>query len=168
MEVTNRAEADIVIGQIAAWQKEIKGYEKDRDEMIARYNEWHDEHVGQLKNNIAYAESLLRAWAQKSLEGRKERSIDLPHGRVYFRKAQDKWTAGGEKAGSGNKALIDWAKKNCPYLCATRSEDVLLWGTMKDRITEAHGKFFLNGLALPDGLLTREEGEDTFYVKGDL
>ena len=164
--VTDTSSAEWVMGKLAEKQAEIAEMGRQRDKMLARYNEWYEEGAEALKGDIAYFEKLLADWARGELAGGKAKSISLPSGRVGFRAAAPKVTFAGAPVDKTSAAFVTMAKQVAPEYVETKES--VRWADFKKSLTLAENGTVVteSGEILPD--MKWEEQEPTFYatVKG--
>ena len=164
--VTDASSAEWVMGKLAEKQAEIAEMGRQRDKMLARYNEWYEEGVSALTGDIAYFEKLLADWAREELAGGKAKSISLPSGRVGFRASPAAVTFVGTPVDKTNAAFVAMVKKSAPEYVETKES--VKWGDLKKTLTFADGGKVISA----DGEVLTEmawtQPEPTFYatVKG--
>lgn len=164
--VTDASSAEWVMGKLAEKQAEIAEMGRQRDKMLARYNEWYEKGVSALTGDIAYFEKLLADWAREELAGGKAKSISLPSGRVGFRAAPAAVTFVGTPVDKTNVAFVAMVKKSAPEYVETKES--VKWGDLKKTLTFADGGKVISA----DGEVLTEmawtQPEPTFYatVKG--
>lgn len=164
--VTDASSAEWVMGKLAEKQAKIAEMARQRDKMLARYNEWYEEGTAALSGDIAYFEKLLADWARDELAEGKAKSISLPSGRVGFRAAPAAVTFGGTPVDKTNADFVAMMKKAAPEYVETKES--VKWGDLKKTLTFADGGKVISA----DGEVLTEmawsQPEPTFYanVKG--
>ena len=158
--------AEWAMEKIAEKQAEIAEMARQRDKMIARYNEWYAAGTEALNGDIAYFEKLLADWAREELAEGKAKSISLPSGRIGFRAAPATVTFVGTPVDKTNADFIAMVKKSAPEYVETKES--VKWGDLKKTLTFADGGKVISA----DGEVLAEmawtQPEPTFYanVKG--
>jgi len=121
------------------------------DDEIDRLEEQHRRRVKQLENEKTFFQERfgteLEAWTRTNLDGRKK-SIDMPHGRIGFRKSRESIEIVDKEAN------LDWAKENCPD--ALREKE---WTIKTPQI-----KLMKETGEMPDGTALKP-AKDRFFVK---
>ena len=164
--VKDASSAEWVMEKIAEKQAEIAEMTRQRDKMLARYNEWYTAGTEALNGDIAYFEKLLADWAREELAEGKAKSISLPSGRVGFRAAPAAVTFVGTPVDKTNAAFVAMVKKSAPEYVETKES--VKWGDLKKTLTFADGGKVISA----DGEVLTEmawtQPEPTFYatVKG--
>lgn len=164
--VTDASSAEWVMGKLAEKQAEIAEMGRQRDKMLARYNEWYEEGVAALTGDVAYFEKLLSDWARDELATGKAKSIALPSGRVGFRASALKVTFAGAPVDKASAAFVAMAKQVAPEYIEVKEN--VRWADFKKSLTFAESGEVVteNGEVLPD--MKWEAQEPKFYadVKG--
>lgn len=164
--VTDMASAEWCMEKIAEKRRKIQELNEAHDEMIDRYTRWWDKETGKLEEEIRHLESLLQPWAEKELEGQKKRSVNLPSGRVGFRKGMDTWSINGTLITNMHKEMTAWARKYCPACYNAKTIESVNWEKVKKGLKKGRDGYYYEptGVLLPDGV-TCTEGKDRFYAK---
>lgn len=164
--VKDASSAEWVMEKIAEKQAEIAEMARQRDKMLARYNEWYAAGTEALNGDIAYFEKLLADWAREELAEGKSKSISLPSGRIGFRASPAAVTFIGTPVDKTNVDFIAMVKKSAPEYVETKES--VKWADFKKTLTLAEeGKVIsADGEVLTEMAWTQPE--PTFYanVKG--
>lgn len=164
--VKDASSAEWVMEKIAEKQAEIAEMTRQRDKMLARYNEWYAAGTEALNGDIAYFEKLLSDWAREELAEGKAKSISLPSGRVGFRAAAPKVTFAGAPVDKTSTAFVTLTKQVAPEYVETKES--VKWADFKKTLTLAENGAVVteSGEILPD--MKWEAQDPTFYatVKG--
>lgn len=164
--VKDASSAEWVMEKIAEKQAEIAEMTRQRDKMLARYNEWYTAGTEALNGDIAYFEKLLADWAREELAEGKAKSISLPSGRVGFRAAAPKVTFAGAPVDKTSAAFVTLTKQVAPEYVETKES--VKWADFKKTLTLAENGAVVteSGEILPD--MKWEAQDPTFYatVKG--
>ena len=164
--VKDASSAEWVMEKIAEKQAEIAEMTRQRDKMLARYNEWYATGTEALNGDIAYFEKLLADWAREELAEGKAKSISLPSGRIGFRAAPAAVTFVGTPVDKTNAAFVAMVKKSAPEYVETKES--VKWADFKKTLTLAEeGKVIsADGEVLTE--MAWSQPEPTFYanVKG--
>ena len=164
--VKDASSAEWVMEKIAEKQAEIAEMTRQRDKMLARYNEWYAAGTEALNGDIAYFEKLLSDWAREELAEGKAKSISLPSGRVGFRAAAPKVTFAGAPVDKTSAAFVTLTKQVAPEYVETKES--VKWADFKKTLTLAENGAVVteSGEILPD--MKWEAQDPTFYatVKG--
>ena len=164
--VKDASSAEWVMEKIAEKQAEIAEMTRQRDKMLARYNEWYAAGTEALNGDIAYFEKLLADWAREELAEGKAKSISLPSGRVGFRAAAPKVTFAGAPVDKTSAAFVTLTKQVAPEYVETKES--VKWADFKKTLTLAENGAVVteSGEILPD--MKWEAQDPTFYatVKG--
>lgn len=164
--VKDASSAEWVMEKIAEKQAEIAEMTRQRDKMLARYNEWYAAGTEALNGDIAYFEKLLADWAREELAEGKAKSISLPSGRVGFRAAAPKVTFAGAPVDKTSAAFVTLTKQVAPEYVETKES--VKWADFKKSLTLAENGAVVteSGEILPD--MKWEAQDPTFYatVKG--
>lgn len=160
--VTDASSAEWVMGKLAEKQAEIAEMGRQRDKMLARYNEWYEEGTAALNGDIAYFEKLLADWARGELAEGKKKSIALPSGRVGFRASAPKVTFAGAPVDKESVAFVTMAKQVAPEYVETKES--VKWADFKKSLTLAENGAVVteSGEILPE--MKWEAQEPTFYA----
>ena len=164
MEAMTIFEADEILEQIAALEAKIKAAESERDTFIEIYQSKIMRAVEQCENKtvrdrqeIALLEEELRRFAVGNLpEGKK--SIDLPSGKLSFKKQQPKFYFDDMKEiGGDSERLIEFCKVNAPEYVKQKTVETADWTKLKKRLTfNEGGVYFSDTGELIDGLIVQE------------
>ena len=164
--VKDASSEEWVMEKIAEKQAEIAEMTRQRDKMLARYNEWYAAGTESLSGDIAYFEKLLADWAREELAEGKAKSISLPSGRVGFRAAAPKVTFAGAPVDKTSAAFVTLTKQVAPEYVETKES--VKWADFKKSLTLAENGAVVteSGEILPD--MKWEAQDPTFYatVKG--
>ena len=164
--VKDASSAEWVMEKIAEKQAEIAEMTRQRDKMLARYNEWYAAGTEALNGDITYFEKLLADWAREELTEGKAKSISLPSGRVGFRAAAPKVTFAGAPVDKTSAAFVTLTKQVAPEYVETKES--VKWADFKKSLTLAENGAVVteSGEILPD--MKWEAQDPTFYatVKG--
>ena len=169
--ITTKIEAEELLGKISRHKAAIKKAEDERDAFIAHFeskiqraHEIFNQSTENARNEIAFAEELLRRFAAANLpEGKK--SIDLPSGKLSFRKQAPQFFFDDLKeVNAYDPRLIDFCKSNAPEFVKRKVTETADWSEMKKRLSFDGGKvFFSDSGELIEGL-TAQEFPDKFTV----
>lgn len=78
------------------------------------YENYRNEQIESRQKQIAYFTNMLESYAYQSLEGKKTKTLKLPHGKMSFKKQQPVITTTDE--------TTEWLKKNRPDLINTETK----------------------------------------------
>lgn len=144
--ITTVFEADEVLSQISDLKEKINAAESERDTFIeiyqskiARANEQCDAKTARVRQEIALLEESLRRFAADNLPDGKK-SINLPSGKLSFRKQPPKFFFDDKEASGNDPRLIDFCMDNAPELVKTKITQSADWAELKKRLVICDGK----------------------------
>ena len=143
-QVNTPEAADWCLSKIAAHKKQYEKAKKQYDHYLAKMNAWLENIKTETENNVSYFEHCLIDYTMNNLPGKK-RSIDLPHGRVGFRKTPDKIEIRDEEK------AIAWLDENYPAGIITK---------------KTISKKAIKGVDVPGTQII--QGSDRIYTEPDL
>ena len=112
------SKADYFVKLIKKQEEEIKQINEFVDNELEKtrttYENYRQEEVQKRQKQIQYFTNMLESYAQHALEGKKTKTLKLPHGKMSFKKQQSIITTTDE-----TKA---WLLKNKPELINTKIE----------------------------------------------
>lgn len=142
-------EVEELLGQIAAYQEQLKSLEDKRDQLIAHYQEKIraaeticDRESAQARVEIALLTEKLKRYAENNLEDGKK-SIAFPSGKLAFRKQPTRFFFDDmQEARSTDERLIKFAKANAPEF--VKITETVAWDKLKQKLVVDGEEVFYN------------------------
>ena len=158
-------DANELLEKIGEYAATIEKYESERDALIEKYQqkiymakEICERNCFQERAEIEILTEQLRRYATENLPKGK-RSIELPNGRLAFKK-QSRYSCNGEAVNGQTQELIEFARKNAPQYLKK-----LAWSDFaKNLIADGEKVYYKETGELIEGLKF-ERMPDSFTVK---
>lgn len=159
-QILNREQAGFFIRKVEEARRqaaEIKAEaEAERKRLVGQIDKWEQAELRKCATAESYLINLLETFAAKELEGKAVKTVNLPYGKLSFKKQ-------GEKFEYDDTKLVAFLEKNKLETFISRKPSA-----KKTELKEAgaivNGKLILNGKPV-DGITVSPAGPDSFSVK---
>ncbi|MGL5507702.1 MAG: host-nuclease inhibitor Gam family protein [Paraclostridium sp.] len=122
-----------------------------------RINEFREDSLRSLKNQVVYYEAMLRDFTIREIEGTKKKSVKLPYGTLQLKSSQPKYIY-------DDSVAIDFLNENFPSFVVEKTTKSINKADLKKMgAIDPEGNLVVEGKVVPGVSIVHQE--DTFTVK---
>ena len=163
LTVESAADAEGLLEDLAGIERDRKAITAQFQQMVDKYTHWKDTHLERLAKRETGIKLTLQAWTQEQLKDGKKKSVDLPFGRMGFRKAPDTWTLNGEAIDGESKALLEFVEAGYSNYVKTKTIKKVDWSGFKKSLKVENGTVITSDGEVIAGMAVTPQ-EPKFYV----
>ena len=146
--VNSRADVNTVLGYINYWEYEKEQIRKTAQEEQAKLGRWTKRSMNKIDQKITFHSVALQGYLRRE----KQKSIDVPNGRVYTRKAPEVYTTPNGTENPGDYMAFCEQYKEEPFIKTERKID-----------RNALKKYVKQTGHIPDGVDVSFEDREKFH-----